>query len=181
MYALLKLMVARQNFLVLDTETTGLEGEVCQIAVINWTGRVLIDTLVKPSELIPADASRIHGITNEMVKDAPTWRVVSDELLLLLPRFDVIAYNAIYDRKMMHHSAERALLPRVDWKMLSTWCCAMHAYAEFFGEWNEYHQSYRWKSLSFAASHCDVEVKDEHSALGDCRMTLGIVDFMAGF
>lgn len=51
--------------------------------------------------------------------------------------------------------------------------------SEFYGDWNDYHQSYRWQKLAFAASHMGVEVDNEHDALGDTLMTLGVVKAMA--
>jgi DNA polymerase III epsilon subunit-like protein len=174
-----KSMIQRGNFVVLDTETTGLErGEIVQIAVIDATGAVLLDTLVKPVNPIPPDASRIHGLYAADVADAPTWAAVSAQLLPLLAGRDVVIYNAVYDRKMMHQSAEAAGLPKVDWKTLATFYCAMEAFAEVYGDWNDWHQSYRWQRLSTAARYYRIPVTDEHSALGDCRMTLQVVKAM---
>ena len=65
----------RDNCLILDAETTGLgeDAEIVEITIIDTTGKPLINTLVKPSTPIPAEATAIHGITNEMVRHAPTW------------------------------------------------------------------------------------------------------------
>ncbi len=48
-------MIARNNWLVLDTETTGLvaPAEVIQIAIVNPEGQVLLDSLVSPAQPIP--------------------------------------------------------------------------------------------------------------------------------
>ena len=63
------------NALILDTETTGLgdDAEVVELAVIDCAGAVLLDTLVRPSGPVPAEAAAIHGITDAMLADAPTW------------------------------------------------------------------------------------------------------------
>ena len=63
------------NALILDTETTGLDddAEVVELAVIDCAGTVLLDTLVRPSGPVPAEAAAIHGITDAMLADAPTW------------------------------------------------------------------------------------------------------------
>lgn len=177
--AALRAVVALENFVILDTETTGLnDGEICQIAIIDHQGKTLLDQLVKPTRPIPFDAQRIHGIGNDQVKDAPGWGDVAPRVKDLLTGKDVIVYNAVYDRKMMHKSAEYAGIEKIDWKTLSPWYCAMEAYAEFYGEWNDYRQSFRWQKLSFAAQQCGVEVKNAHNALGDCLMTLGVVRYM---
>lgn len=165
-----------KNFLVLDTETTGLDdGEVVQIAIINNAKDVLLNTFVKPAQPIPVDATRIHGITDEMCKDAPTWIDLAPEIKKILEGQLLVVYNAVYDRKMMHKTQERHDLPKIEWKEIADWHCAMEAYAEFYGEWNNYHGNYRWQRLSVAAQNCGIRVAAAHSALGDCLMTLGVV------
>lgn len=176
-----KALIRRGEFVILDTETTGLnEGEICQIALINARGEVLLDTLVKPTQPIPADATRIHGITNDDVAAAPDFRQLRPALVKLLTGRDVVVYNATYDRKMLHKSAEAAGLPHEDYKAYSRWWCAMEAFAEVYGDWNSYRQSYRWKKLVEAAAYYKLPVQDAHSALGDCRMTLQVVRHIAG-
>lgn len=173
---LLREMVARDNYVVLDTETTGLhDGEICQIAIVDSGGYQLLYELVKPVHPIPPEATRVHGITNDRVKDADPWPVVALKVKDILQGKDVIAYNATYDRKMMHKAAEKAGLEKIDWKSFSTWACAMEAFAEFYGEWNSYHGNYKWQRLSFAADHCGVKVDRAHDAMGDVLMTLGVV------
>ena len=167
------------DFLVLDSETTGLErGEVVQIAIINNKGETLLDTLVKPAWDIPAAATMIHGIKTETCNDAPTWMDIAPTIKTILEGKLLVVYNANYDRKIMHQTAERWGLPKTEWKEISTWLCAMDAFAEHFGEWNDYHQSYRWQRLSFAAKYCKVTVADAHNALGDCKMALGVTKHM---
>ncbi len=125
------------NFLVLDTETTGLErGEVIQIGVVDSAGATLLDTLVKPVEPIPPSTTRIHGITNQMVATAPRFADVIDTLRETLNSQQVIVYNAVYDRKMLHQSAEAAGIEKTDWKAISRWWCAMEGFAEVYGDWN---------------------------------------------
>lgn len=166
-------------FYVLDTETTGLyDGEIVQIAIVHSSGKTLLDTLIKPGQPIPADATAIHGITDEMCKDAPSWPEIAENLKHVLNLQNVVIYNAVYDRKMMHKSQERHNLPKIEWKEISFFHCAMEAFAEFYGDFNDYRGNYRWQKLVTAARHCNVTVADAHNALGDCLMTLGVVKAM---
>ena len=130
--AAFKEMLQRGDYVVLDTETTGIRrAEVVQIALVDSQGQTLLDTLVKPVESIPRDATAIHHITDSMVVDAPPWAEVSPQVETLLRNRDVVVYNAVFDRKIMHMSAEIAGMPKVDWKTFSRWWCAMEALPRF--------------------------------------------------
>ncbi len=92
--------------LVLDTETTGLYPhrgdrmvEIAVIELINMqrTGRVYHQRF-NPERLIHPEASAVHGITNEMVKDEPTFPEKVDELLQFLGTdATVVIHNAQFD------------------------------------------------------------------------------------
>lgn len=164
-----------KDFLVLDTETTGLyEGEIIQIAIINSAGEPLLDTLIKPVLPIPADATRIHGITDEMCKNSPSWVDVVPKIKTILQGKLLVVYNATYDRSFMHKTQERHNLPKIEWKEIATWHCAMEAYAEHYGDWNSWHNSYRWQKLVVAARNCGKPTDDAHDALADCIMALSV-------
>lgn len=174
-------MVRRQKFYVLDTETTGLKvGEIVQIAIVDHTGNELLNTLVKPVFGIPEAATNIHGITDEMVSSAPGWNIVAPQVAEIIRGNDLIVYNALYDRKMMHQSDEHWSSERTIWRDLCRWHCAMEAYAEHYGDWNDWHSSYRWQSLTNAMFQQDLPTQDAHTALGDCLMTLALVRKIAG-
>lgn len=174
-------VVKSGNFLVLDTETTGLHSnaEICSLAVIDSAGTPLLHTLVKPVRPIPPDATRVHGITDQDVASAPGFAEIAPQLRMLLDGSNVVVYNAVYDRKMLHRSAEAAGLPKIDWKAFSRWYCAMEAFAIVYGEWNEYHGNYRWQRLTTAATYYGLSTEGAHGALADCLMTLGVVQAMA--
>ncbi len=167
------------EFVILDTETTGLYAgsEIVSIAIIDSKGETLLDTLVKPAQPIPTDATRIHGITNEMVKDAPPFPL--DQIHELLAEQQVIVYNASYDQTMLYRSAESAGMTRVDWAGIADWHCAMEHFAEIYGEWNEYHGNYRWQRLETACRYYKIPVVGAHGALADCLMTLEVCKKMA--
>jgi DNA polymerase-3 subunit epsilon len=95
--------------IVLDTETTGfdprtgdrmIEVGCIEIEDLLPTGRTF-HRLINPDRLIPADAIRVHGITDDRVKDAP-----------------IIAHNAQFDRNFIDHEfgrCGRPLFPEDRW------------------------------------------------------------------
>ncbi|NJO78662.1 MAG: 3'-5' exonuclease [Cyanobacteria bacterium RM1_2_2] len=94
------------NFCILDTETTGIDAkaQVCQIAVINSLGELLFESLVQPTHPIPESATAIHGITNAMVKDAPSFDQALVPLLRATGNRDVVIYNAEFDLRAIRQS-----------------------------------------------------------------------------
>ncbi len=171
--------------LILDTETTGLgdDAEVVEIAVIDCAGEVLLDTLVRPSVPVPAEATAIHGITNAMLADAPVWSEIHDRFCSLVEGRQVVIYSRDFDIRLISQTARRYGLqaPQCLDLMFDRGAvhCAMRAYAAFRNEWSEEKGQYRWQKLSAAAAQQGVKVGNAHRALGDCLMTLGVLREMA--
>lgn len=97
--------------IVLDTETTGFDprtgDRLIEIGCIEIedllpTGRTF-HRLVNPERLIPPDAIRVHGITDDRVRDAPRFRDVCAELMEFIGEAPVIAHNAAFDRGFIDH------------------------------------------------------------------------------
>lgn len=172
---------------VLDTETTGLRGidEIVEISMIDAAGNVVLDTLVKPRNPIPVEAAKIHGITDDMVATAPTWSELHDRVIQALKGRVVVIYNAEFDVRLLRQTARingatEAQLSELDAALRYNVKCAMLWYAEYYGDWNDYRESYRWIRLSSAAAIEGVEIEGKaHRALADVRTTLGIMRAVA--
>jgi DNA polymerase-3 subunit epsilon len=158
------------DWVILDTETTGLgdKDQVVQVAVINGAGDVLMNNvLVKPTISIPVKASSIHGITDEVVKDAPNFVDVWLEIHKHMQGKQLVVYNADFDLRMLRQTAE-AQSHTIEFPC-SSWADAMSFYAEYVGDWNDYFGSFRWQRLPGG----------DHTALGDCQATLDLIRQMA--
>ena len=97
--------------IVLDTETTGFDPKTgdrlievgcIEIEDLLPTGRTY-HTLVNPERLIPPDAIRVHGITDDRVRDAPKFHEVVHDLMGFIGDAPVIAHNAAFDRSFIDH------------------------------------------------------------------------------
>lgn len=168
-----------QNPLILDTETTGLgpTDEIVQIAVVDADGTVLLNTLVRPTQPISAEATSIHGITDSDVELAPSGGEICLELARLLRQRLVCIYNADFDARILAQTfrAWGVPLPKFQTE------CVMTLYAEFEGEWSAYHGSYRWHKLTSAASRANLGHFGAHDALGDAETTRRLLAHMATF
>lgn len=151
--------------------------------MIDCAGTVLLDTLVRPNGPVPAEAAAIHGITDAMLAEAPTWSEIHARFCDLVEGRQVVIYNHEFDVRVIGQTARRYGLPAPQGFDLaldgSAVHCAMQAYAEFRGEWSAEKGQYRWQKLSAAAAQQGVTVTNAHRALGDCLMTLGVVRAMA--
>jgi DNA polymerase-3 subunit epsilon len=167
------------SFMVLDTETTGLdsEAEILQIAIIDQDGQVALDSYVKPQEPIDEDgrAFDVNGISNAMVTGAPSFADLYPQIAALLAGRTVVTYNVDFDRRMLWQACRRYDLPLIE----ADWNCAMVAYAEWYGDWSDYRRGYRWQPLDEARREFDLDFDGSHGALGDCRATLGLIKALA--
>ena len=112
--------------IVLDTETTGFDPKTgdrlievgcIEIEDLLPTGRTF-HTFVNPERSIPPDAVRVHGITDDKVKDAPKFHEVVGELMAFIGDAPVIAHNAQFDRNFIDHECGRcghALIEEARW------------------------------------------------------------------
>lgn len=163
----------------LDTETTGLGrwDQIVDLALIDYDGVILIDTLVQPTKPIDPGAEAIHGISNEAVADAPPFSEVACELSRLTEDRLVLIYNATFDLRLLAQSAGAW---QVNLPIIIYASCVMEVYAKFYGEWNRYHSNYTWQSQAKAARQLGLDVPaDLHRALADAQLCRLIVEGMA--
>ena len=84
----------------IDLETTGISitnDRIIEIAIIKIVAdgsRQVKRTLINPGMPIPPGATAVHGITDEMVKDAPTFKQVANECKQFMDHCDIGGYNS---------------------------------------------------------------------------------------
>lgn len=90
------------NFVVIDTETTGVRSnsaliELSAIRFINHKPTDLFTTLLKPTVKISEGITIITGITNEMIKNAPNIREVAQSFIDFVGDSPVVGHNLPFD------------------------------------------------------------------------------------
>lgn len=167
-----------KNFYVLDTETTGFEksDQIIQIGIVDKEGKTIMNQLVKPTRSIPSGSSAVHGIYDEHVKDAPTFKEVYVQLSSVLAGQTVVAYNIDFDWRLLEQTSKLYTLPNI---RTGKRHCAMKQYAQYYGSWNSSKRSYSWHKLGNAITQEGLSIANAHDALGDVLMTLALIKKIA--
>lgn len=163
-----------EGFVVLDTETTGLgrQAEIIEIAAVDNSGAVLLESKVWPrSGRVPAAASRVHGLTIGDLQGAPTWPELLLELERQLNGRRVLAWNAPFDERMaLQTSRLWSLAPR-----LPAFECAMRGYARVRGLGSTGMRLERAAQVERV-----LTAPQEHRSLGDAQLVLAVLERLTG-
>lgn len=164
-------LLTAKEFVVLDSETTGLTSPIgfVEVAIADPEGNPLINTTVRPKLPIEQGASKVHGYTAKALEGSPHFKEVYPEILDAISGRRVIVYNARYDRRVFGTEVgmlgARGLLAG---RYVPAWECAMGWYSQYVGERGK-RGGYKNQKLPGG----------DHSALGDCRATLAVLEKMA--
>jgi DNA polymerase-3 subunit epsilon len=96
-----------------DTETSGaypIESEIIELGAVKWQGGEIVgkfQVLLKPSKDLTPDNIRIHGITNEMVKDSPQMSTQIAEFCSFIDNSVLLAHHAPFDLGFLTIEIER--------------------------------------------------------------------------
>jgi DNA polymerase-3 subunit epsilon len=167
------------SYVVFDTETTGLlptQGdEIVQIAALRLMGQRIVeaeqlDRLVHPRRKIPPASTKIHGITDAMVADAPDIAIAGAEMHDFSRGSVLVAHNAPFDMAFFHKHAD-AIGREFDNPVLDTVLLS----AVLFGITEKH-------TLDALCDRLAIEIPAElrHTAIGDTRATAEAFSQMLG-
>lgn len=153
------------KFSVIDIETTGISSRNDRIVelsvlVVDKNGDILdtMNTLVSPGRAM--GATDIHGITSQMVLEAPTFRDIALPLVKMLDDTLVIAHNALFDIGFLEKELNRAL--PFDQSILAR--CTLQMARRLVPGLPGY-------KLPLLCSFFDIPIENAHSAHHDCTAT----------
>ncbi len=160
---------------VFDLETTGIDVEkdrIVQIALIRVEpdgARDEWESLVNPEQPIPAESTAIHGISDDDVRDAPTFSQLRAEVEERLAGADLAGFNSIrFDQPLLEAELVRAG-GKPDFQGVRH-LDAMRIFHTM--EPRNLGAAYRL--------YCDEELVGAHGALADSRATLEVLDAQVG-
>ncbi|HHX63293.1 MAG TPA: WYL domain-containing protein [Chloroflexi bacterium] len=154
----------------LDVETTGLAAtlgdRICEVAALRCQNGEVTDALqrlVNPQRSITPGAYRVHGIDEEMLRDAPLFAEVADDLLALLENAVFVGHNAPFDLGFLHSEFARIGMRMPPLIALDTLLLARR------------HYRLPGYSLTRLAAALGVEVEGRaHRAMVDALLTRGV-------
>ena len=151
---------------VFDLETTGLnisKDRILQIAVlkIHPSGKKEeLNMLINPEMNISDSNSAIHGVTNEMVKDAPTFKAAGSEIAAFIGDSDLAGYNSNkFDIPVL---AEEFLRVDIDFDLSSKDCVDIQ---------NIFHKMEQRTLVAAYKFYCSKELINAHDAMADTVAT----------
>jgi DNA polymerase-3 subunit epsilon len=163
---------------MIDTETTGrdpVEDRIVELAIVVGRGGQIESRdawLINPGRPIPEEATKVHGITDDDVKDKPSFADVCAEILAKLAGVIPAAYNASFDRGFLLAEVKRAassstqdvpaVRERVVWLDPLIWARHLHA-------------SERSRKLGDVAELLGVTLDQAHRATADAEAALQVM------
>ncbi|MCO5240989.1 MAG: 3'-5' exonuclease [Chitinophagaceae bacterium] len=156
---------------VFDLETTGVNlavDRIVELAIVKILpdgSRLVKRKLINPQIPIPVAASDIHGITDEMVKDAPAFKQVANEVRQFLDNCDLAGYNS--NRFDLPLLAEEFLRSGLEFDVSNR---------RLLDVQKLYHMM-EPRTLSAAYKfYCDKDLNNAHSAEADAMATFEILE-----
>ncbi len=164
-----KSWVDSNNFVVIDIETTGLSPESDRITEIGAV-RVIdgciskeFNSFVNPGIPIPAEITKLTGITDEMVRNAPDISYVLPELLEFIGSGVIVAHNATFDMSFIKKAARNSNI-RIKNQVVDT--------LQLSRKMLPHLKSHR---LEAVAGHLKIDMGDKHRAKDDANTAAQIL------
>lgn len=159
-------------YTIIDVETTGGSAKnhrITEIALFLYDGQKITDqlvTLINPECNIPYYISRLTGITNAMVADAPKFYEVARRIVELTENRIFVAHNAHFD-----YGFVREEFKRLGYDFKRQQLCTVKLSRRLIPG----HRSY---SLGKICAQLGITIENRHRAAGDARATVQLFEYL---
>ncbi len=156
-----------EEYIVLDIETTGLSKyihKITEIAAVKMRGSKVVDefqTLVNPEEHIPSFITRLTGIDDHMVKDAPCIEEVIPKFLEFMKNTTMVAHNATFDYGFLSYNIEKHAKKKFSNSRICTRRLANRLLPDLPS-----------KKLGHLCQHLKIKNEQAHRAMSDVKATV---------
>jgi DNA polymerase-3 subunit epsilon len=158
-------------FSVVDVETTGLSAgngdrivEIAIVAATKTTVQLTYESLVNPERPVGEFTSSMTQITDEMVKDQPTFAEIADDVLAALAGRVFVAHNVSFDWGFVSRELRRARDMTLDGPKLCTVDLT-----------RRYVKGLKRRNLDSVTEYFGVEIDGRHRAAGDAIATARVL------
>ncbi|MCK5168497.1 MAG: GIY-YIG nuclease family protein [Bacteroidales bacterium] len=159
-------------YAIIDIETTGLSpinDKITEIAIYIHDGKNVIkeySTLINPDRNIPYNITRLTGITNEMVKNAPQFWEVAKDIVILTEGKSIVAHNASFDYNFIRNEFKS-----LGYNFKRDKLCTVKLSRKIIPK----HKSY---SLGKLCKELGIEIEGRHRAAGDALATVKLFEHL---
>lgn len=159
-----------KTYAIIDIETTGGKASrdrITEIAIIIHDGEKEIDrfeSLINPERSIPYNITRITGITDDMVAEAPRFYEVAKRVVEITEGRIFVAHNVRFDYGFIKEE-----FARLGYTYTRKLLCTVRLSRKTFPGLRSY-------SLGNLIKHFGIQVKDRHRAMADTQATVELFE-----
>ena len=160
----------KKIYAIIDIETTGgmsKRDKITEIAIVLYDGKKVLDqfdTLINPQRSIPYEITRITGIDNSMVANAPKFYEVAKKIVEMTEGAIFVAHNVRFD-----YSFIREEFARLGYTYTRKQLCTVRMARKAFPGLRSY-------SLGNLIKHFNIKVNARHRALDDTLATVTLFE-----
>ncbi|PKP39486.1 MAG: exonuclease [Bacteroidetes bacterium HGW-Bacteroidetes-15] len=159
-------------YAIVDIETTGGSADksrITEVAIYRFDGEKVVDefvTLINPESFIPSNITRLTGISNEMVANAPRFFEVARRIVEITDGAFFVAHNVTFDYRFI-----QAEFKRLGYSFSRNTLCTVKLSRKHLPG----HSSY---SLGSICSDLRIPINGRHRAAGDALATVKLFEIL---
>lgn len=160
----------KRKYAIIDIETTGglaKRDKIIEVAIVVHDGNKVVDqfdSLIDPERSIPPEITRITGITNMMVQDAPKFYEVAKKIVEMTEGAIFVAHNVRFDYTFIKEAFKE-----LGYTFTKRQLCTVRLTKATFPNLKSY-------SLGNLIRHFDIPVLHRHRALDDTLATVDVFE-----